>query len=225
MNTHAQDQAVAAPLPNTRPVDVFVEGIRSAYTDSIAAVFEMGDLLCSAKQELVAADFNDMIDTKLPFGRRTAERLMKIAAHSGLADDATHVSLPPAWGTLHVLTVLKPGIIAKEISAGGIHAEMERKEAQALVDKYNKKKRKRRSPVRKRPDLKEANANLRTDLEAKQAYIDELEAARSGPATIDDARDQYAKFVADKDEVAISAELEKLKHLISELRQVAEATR
>ena len=231
MNIKAEEHPVPALPPNGQStMDHFVESIHSAYTDSIAAVFEMGDLLISAKRALAATDFNNMIETKLPFGKRTAERLMKIAGHVGFPV-ATHVSLPPSWGTLHVLTGLKPKAIAKEISAGGIHADMERKDAEALVDKYKegkpkskgKGKGKGKNRSRKRPSLMATITNLRTEIAANEAYIQEMEATRAGPTeniakhwiTLAEARAQYAELVVALDgQEAIAAELEKLKQLI-----------
>ena len=52
--------------------------------------------------------FEAMVEDDLPFGKRTAQRLMAIASDQRLSN-TTHVSLLPAsWQTLYELTKLLP---------------------------------------------------------------------------------------------------------------------
>ena len=101
--------------------------IVGALRQSVEAILEAGRLLTEAKAALPHGAFTAMIETDLPFGARTAQRLMVIAADPQLADP-THVSLlPPHWGTLYELTKLTDDEFAENRSTGKIHPEMERR--------------------------------------------------------------------------------------------------
>jgi hypothetical protein len=72
-----------------------------------------------------------MIEAELPFGSRTAERLMEIAGNDRLTNP-THVSLlPPHWGTLHALTKLDPDEFDEKLTDGTINPEMTRADAKS----------------------------------------------------------------------------------------------
>jgi hypothetical protein len=73
--------------------------ITKAWNKAVQSILETGRLLIEARDKLEYGDFGTMADN-LPFGRRTAERLIAIASNSILVD-ATHGSqLPPSWRTL-----------------------------------------------------------------------------------------------------------------------------
>jgi hypothetical protein len=59
--------------------------IASRWRASIEGIIEAGDLLNRAKDDLPRGDFIAMIKTELPFGPRTAQRLMAIAADERVA--------------------------------------------------------------------------------------------------------------------------------------------
>ena len=107
-------------------VSAWEKKIRVAWQKSIAAIFEVGDLLIAAKQELPHGQFEAMVENALPFGPRTAERLMAIAADQRLRNP-THVShLPCSWGTLYELTKLSDERFAELLADGTINSEMTR---------------------------------------------------------------------------------------------------
>jgi hypothetical protein len=104
--------------------------IRESWSKSTAGIIETGQLLLQARDELDRDVFRAM---RLPFGRRTAQRLMAIAANSILA---THVSsLPPSWGTLYELTKLSDQALLTNIETGSIHPDMQRKDVAVLLNK------------------------------------------------------------------------------------------
>jgi hypothetical protein len=107
-------------------VSAWEKKIRVAWQKSRDAIFEVGDLLIAAKQELPHGQFQAMVENALPFGPRTAERLMAIAADKRLRNP-THVShLPCSWGTLYELTKLSDGRFAELLTDGTINSEMMR---------------------------------------------------------------------------------------------------
>lgn len=111
----------------------FSEQITIAWQKSIAAIFECGRLLIAAKDKLGHGEFGEMIEHDLPFGERTAQRLMAIARDKRLANP-THVShLPCAWGALYELTKLSDNDFDFAITSGTINANMTRADALELV--------------------------------------------------------------------------------------------
>jgi hypothetical protein len=113
---------------NTRAPSEWSQIISASWRDNAVGIFTTGSHLRAACDQLG----KDYVITKLhlPFGKRTAERLMAIASNSLLA---THVSqLPPCWGTLYVLSRLKDEILRQALDSGAIHPGMERKDVKAL---------------------------------------------------------------------------------------------
>jgi hypothetical protein len=80
--------------------------IAQAWQKTTASIIETGRLLIDAKAELAHGEWISMVDADLPFGKSTAEKLMKIANNRVLsnADHGTH--LPPSWRTLSELSIL-----------------------------------------------------------------------------------------------------------------------
>jgi len=69
----------------------------------------------------------------LPFGERTAQRLMLVARHPDLSDPTHGSHLPASWRTLDVLAQLPPGEVDRRIEAGEITPELDRATAQFVV--------------------------------------------------------------------------------------------
>jgi hypothetical protein len=99
------------------------------YKQTIRAILATGKLLLEARTALKHGEFASMIES-LPFGRRTAERLISIAANPVLSN-ATHVShLPASWGTLYVLSKLPKQTLLARLADGTVHPALERFEAE-----------------------------------------------------------------------------------------------
>jgi Protein of unknown function (DUF3102) len=80
-----------------------VRRITAAWQKTVANIVETGRLLIEAKDDIGFGGFQEMIRAELPFGARTAQRLMEIAEDRVLSN-ATHASLLPAsWMTLYEL--------------------------------------------------------------------------------------------------------------------------
>jgi Protein of unknown function (DUF3102) len=105
-----------------------VELIAAAWRRGVESIIQTGQRLIEAKEDpdLPHGEFTAMIESELPFGPRTAERLMAIARNPVLSNP-THVSvLPPSWGTLYELTKLDDELLLQKIEAGEITPEVGR---------------------------------------------------------------------------------------------------
>jgi hypothetical protein len=69
----------------------------------------------------------------LPFGERTAQRLMEIARHPVLSDPTHGSRLPPSWRTLYELTRLPNPLLLAKIKDHTINSEMERRDVAAIA--------------------------------------------------------------------------------------------
>lgn len=116
-----------APPPDSAAE--WAERIAFSYQHCVESFIETGRLLMAAKAALPHGEFTPMIENELPFGERTAQRLMAIAEHPWLSNP-THASLLPAdWTAVYELVKLTPEQLDQAQAAGKIHPKMERKEA------------------------------------------------------------------------------------------------
>ena len=115
-------------------VDDFADAISARWQDSVVAIIDVGKLLLGAKQALSHGEFGRMIaGERVPFGWRTAQRLMEIAGHSFLAN-TTHAShLPPSWMTVYELTKAPDDALEGWFSDGTVHPELQRKDVKRLL--------------------------------------------------------------------------------------------
>ena len=108
-------------------------------------------------------------DDALPFNERTAQRLMKIAEHPVLTNTTHESHLPTSWTTLYELSKASPALLEAKISTGTITPRLERSQvARKIFGKIPKAAQHTLDRVKQ----------LRGELDAAQAYIAELEAAR-----------------------------------------------
>jgi len=110
--------------------------ISAAWRASIEAIFECGRLLIAAKDALDHGKFTKMVERDLPFGKRTAQRLMAIARDTRLTNP-THASLlPQSWMTLYELTRLSDDYFATAIADGLIQPDMHRSDIAEMVGRW-----------------------------------------------------------------------------------------
>jgi hypothetical protein len=105
----------------------WAEIITASWRKSVAAFFETGDNLLAAKDERPGT-FQRMIEHELPFGQRTAEMLMAIAADRRLRDPNHGSLLPSSWRTLYAISRMTDEEFAVAIGNGLIHPEVQRAE-------------------------------------------------------------------------------------------------
>lgn len=103
---------------------------------AVGSIVETGRRLLVAKERVGHGKWLDAVEL-MPFSKTTASRLMQIATHPDLANDAHVHHLPPSWGTLAILAQLPEGEIPKRIEAGEITPELDRSTAQQWVSTYS----------------------------------------------------------------------------------------
>lgn len=134
--------------------EYWVVAVRGKLGESATNVIEAGRMLIDAKArvghgnfERMFSDHDDPVADALPFGKRTAQRLMGLGAEDCWISKATHASLLPcSWGTLYELSRLPEEVATAAIEDGRIRPDMERREARDLLAVYGldaKSKRKR----------------------------------------------------------------------------------
>jgi hypothetical protein len=116
---------------NARSPEQWAEIIRAKWQDTVAGIFETGQLLCNAREELGAAAFWVMTRDRLKFAKSTVSYLMTIATDERLSE-VLHIKLPASYGTLYELTRLTDEQFQTGIDTGVIHAGMERKDVAQL---------------------------------------------------------------------------------------------
>jgi hypothetical protein len=202
---------VVAVTPITDEWQSYADRIAATWQQAVESIIETGKLLIEAKDKLKHGEWQDMLQL-LPFGERTAERLMAIARHPVLSD-ATHVSvLPPSWGTLYELTRVPDDLLLARIEDHTINPDMQRKDITAITDETGG-----RSKTGKRAKSKlrdESITTLSEENEDLREHIAELEAARECGVYIDGDEPTLARkivMVIGKERAALLiVELQKL---------------
>ena len=103
--------------------------ITACWRASVEAILEVGRLLEAAKEALSHGEFGKMIETELPFGDRTAQMLMSIAADPQISNPKFISHLPANWGALYELSTLKldEEQFVAGIEKGSINPDLDRK--------------------------------------------------------------------------------------------------
>ena len=104
------------------------DGWEETAKQAIDAWLTAGDDLIAAKAQLEHGEFLGMIETDLPFGKRTAQMLMKIARDPRLKNEPVGSLLPPSWRTLYELTRLEDTEFEQLIADGVMRPDMSRQE-------------------------------------------------------------------------------------------------
>ena len=113
--------------------------IHGEWRKSIEGILGVGRQLIAAKEACEHGEFlrlfkghENAVSDPVPFGERTAERLIAVASH-GVISNPTHVSdLPQSWATLYELTKLDDETLIAGIKAGEITPETTRAQAAAM---------------------------------------------------------------------------------------------
>lgn len=135
-------------LPNTVPRQKWVDLIGTAWREQVPAIFETGNLLEAAKEELKHGEWLVMVRDELPFNQSTARKLIAIADNDNLRNRSHENALPAKWTVLYELTKLTDEQFKTGIKSGVINPKMERKDANALRGIEPKAKKKEDEPRR-----------------------------------------------------------------------------
>lgn len=101
---------------------------------TVESIIKVGQLLAKAKAGLPHGEWGRMFNNKLvPFGQRTADRLMVVAQHPTLSNSTHASNLPPSWMTLYELTKVEPKRLKAAFKEGLITPDMPRKAVAALL--------------------------------------------------------------------------------------------
>lgn len=140
MTPTIRKRALAKVKPRGRQPDARSWSLRisAAWQKSAEQIIETGRLLSKAKEALEHGQFQRMIEQHLPFGARTAQMLMAIAADPRLSN-AKHVShLPPSYGTMYAIHQLDDRQFERALKDGTINPEAERSD---IVGAFKQEKR------------------------------------------------------------------------------------
>ena len=130
---------------------------RGAWAGAVEGILRSGAILAEAKEALPHGAWERFVAEELPFGVRTARRLMHIARSPnmtpyvellgqidspkrqiGPSGSDLAATLPPSWRTLYDLSVLPPKLFNDIVAAGAVHATSTRadiKTALAALDR------------------------------------------------------------------------------------------
>jgi Protein of unknown function (DUF3102) len=126
-----------APADNAEPTTEFY--VRAIHAVCCRGGIAVGKLLIDAKDKLPHGEFTEMVDCDLPFGPRTAERLMVVARNEVLSNPTYSSVLPGTWTVLHELALVDeeldaPGTLEAWVKQGFIHRGIKGREVEKLVE-------------------------------------------------------------------------------------------
>jgi hypothetical protein len=122
--------AVAAePIKDWR---YYIREIEAAWQSAVRSIIATGALLIEAKAKVDPGDWLKVAE-ELPFGERTAQRLMEIARHPILSNPTHGSHLPPSWRTLYELSKIDDQVLLARIEDHTINPETQRKDIKAIA--------------------------------------------------------------------------------------------
>jgi len=126
-------------MEKNQQAEYWARKINADWRKSVETVVGVGKTLIEAKSKCKHGEFlrmfkgnDDSVDDPVPFGEKTAERLMSVASHKVLSNGAHAHHLPQSWMTLYELTHLDDEQIIAGIKAGEINPETTRAQASSL---------------------------------------------------------------------------------------------
>lgn len=121
-------------IETTQTWQYWAKLISVSWQKGVESIVEVGTLLIRSKGALKEQRgcWEAMVNLKLPFGPRTAQRLIAIANHPVLSNPTHGSLLPPSWRTLYELTRFEEPKLITWIHDGTINPKMERKDVVAL---------------------------------------------------------------------------------------------
>jgi adenine-specific DNA-methyltransferase len=145
-----ESNAIVSQVVGKKDPEYWADRIRKKLGESAQNVIDAGRLLIEAKAkvghgnfERMFSDHDDPVSDPLPFGGRTARRLMAVADEDCWLSKRTHASvLPASWMTLYELSRLPEDLATAAIEDGRINPAMERREARDLLGVDRKERRK-----------------------------------------------------------------------------------
>lgn len=122
---------------DTETAGGWCERIRARWQDTVAAIFEVGQMLTQAKLEVGHGAWGFMFSAenpnRLPFGQNTANKIMAVARNTVLANSEHVKNLPPSWGTLYELSRIPEPELIEAFESGAIRPDMERQHVKQML--------------------------------------------------------------------------------------------
>lgn len=177
----------------------FISKIKTSLQKALGDFLEIGRTLKKAEVELGRKEWLDMVNNELPFSRRTAEKLVKIASDKRITNPKNAPFLPPHWTSLHELTLLSDAQFKAGLKSGVIHPEAERKD---ITNLKTRAKAKRFSP--KVTTKKQPTKNRPNDAPLEQSILDHEDQRR--PTKSEKLFLSVAEFTTDKEYTPEEAE-------------------
>jgi hypothetical protein len=166
--------------------------ICNVWQKCVENIIDTGRLLIAAKDELKHGSFETMVQSELPFGPDTAQRLMVIARHPILSNAAHAPLLPPSWMTLYELTKLDDklgdGTLQKKIKDGSITPRLERKDVVAMTRAADAEAERARLERRAAKETEKARRRLEFECSPAAAWREE-ERRRKAEQDAEDAEE------------------------------------
>lgn len=138
----------ALAVVNTDSVEVWADRVRTQMGRTVEGIVATGRELLAAKETLSHGEFLPMLEL-VGMSDNTAERFMAIASHSAIANSPHVGNLPPAYSTLYELSRVPAVALEAAIEAGEVRPDMPRREAVALVRRYQSSPTKPSAPAAK----------------------------------------------------------------------------
>ena len=167
-------------LPPADDWQSYADRIAATWQEVVESIIATGRLLIEAKAKLKHGEFGDMMQL-VPFGERTAQMLMAIAANPVLSNTNHGSVLPPSWRTLYELSRFPDDLLLAKIEDHTINPDMQRKDIKLITDETGE----RNSGKRAKPRTDERIIALNAEIENLNEHVAELEAARDTDAFID----------------------------------------
>lgn len=130
----------AVAIGNKKTSKYWADQINSIWRQTAEAYLKMGKLLVEARATLEDKEYKKLLDKDLDFDERKAQKLVRIARNPVLTAPSNVKLLPPSYSTLNVLAQLDNSDLKRLFTRGDIHPNMERADAEELVEKLNPKK-------------------------------------------------------------------------------------
>lgn len=106
--------------------------VSDSWRSAVESIIETGRRLVEAKQRVGRGNWLDAVQL-MPFGERTAQRLIEISRNPVLSNPTYTSHLPASWMTLATLAQLPAEEVTALIDNGRITPELKQTEARALV--------------------------------------------------------------------------------------------
>ena len=106
--------------------------ICAIHKQTVQGIFKMGRTLIAAKKKLPHGEFIAMVEADLPFGKRTAQMLMAIAADARLTKANQGSLLPATWRVLYELHKLSDPELEQAVVSGAINELTKRADVRTM---------------------------------------------------------------------------------------------